>query len=220
MVNIDFITQTHKKGTRNYLQRVTEHDKAECAREAKKFGKNYWDGDRRYGYGGYSYDGRWKSVAENIIKYYELKEGQSVLDIGCGKGFLLYEMKILLPGLVIRGIDISDYALANAKEEVKSCLDLGSASNLPYLDKSFDLVISLTTLHSLYIFDLERALKELSRVSKKDGYIVVESYRNEQEKTNLLYWQLTCECLFTPQEWEWLFDRFGYKGDHSFIFFE
>jgi len=220
MATVDFLTQSHKKGPRNYLERVLEHHKAECAQEAKKFGKNYWDGDRKYGYGGYTYDGRWRSVAEDMIRHYGLEEGQSVLDIGCGKGFLLYEIKQLIPGLNVQGIDISDYAVENAKEEIKPYLKVGTACQLPYADKQFDFVYSLTTLHSLYVYDLEKAFQEISRVSKKDGYIVVESYRNEQEKTNLLYWQLTCECLYTPDEWKWLFKKFGYKGDYSFIYFE
>jgi len=143
-----------------------------------------------------------------------------VLDVGCGKGFLLYELKSLIPNLEIKGIDISEYALKNAKEEIRAYLKCGSANQLPYPNNHFDLVISITTLHNLYIYDLETALKEISRVSKTSAYIVVESYRDEREKTNLLYWQLTCECLFTPKEWEWLFRKFGYKGDYSFIFFE
>ena len=220
MACIDFISGLHKKGKRDYLERVLKYDKAACAQEAKKFDKNYWNGEREFGYGGYYYDGRWKSVADKLINHYGLKSGQRVLDVGCGKGFLLYEMKTLLPGLEMRGIDISKYALENAKEEVKPFLDLGSACELPYPDRNFDLVISITTLHNLYIYDLEKALREIGRVSKKNSYIVVESYRDEREKTNLLYWQLTCECFFTPQEWVWLFKRFGYQGDYSFIFFE
>ena len=220
MGNIDFITSLHKKGKRNYLKRVIECDKAQCAYVAKKFDKEYWDGDRKYGYGGYSYDGRWKPVAETIVKHYKLKDGQRVLDVGCGKGFLLYEMQQIVPDLQIKGIDVSKYALEHAKEEIKPSLDLGSACELPYPDKHFDLVISLTTLHNLYIYDLEKAFSEITRVSKRNAYIVVESYRNEEEKTNLLYWQLTCECLFTPAEWECVFKKFGYKGDYSFIYFE
>ena len=67
---------------------------------------------------------------------------------------------------------------------------------------------------------LKKALKEIMRVSRGKSYIVMESYRTEEEKANLLYWQLTCECFFTPAEWEWLFKEFGYTGDYSFIFFE
>jgi ubiquinone/menaquinone biosynthesis C-methylase UbiE len=220
MGHIDFITRLHKKTKRDYLERVIKHDKAECAKEAKKLAENYWDGDRKFGYGGYYYDGRWKPVAQDLVKHYKLKSGQRMLDIGCGKGFLLHEMKLLIPQLEIKGLDVSDYALEHAKQEVKPFLDLGSASQLPYPDDYFDLVISLNTLHYLYIYDLEKALQEIERVSRANSYIVVESYRNEKEKANLLYWQLTCECFFTPQEWEWLYRKSGYRGDYSFIYFE
>ena len=223
MAYIDFVSRLHKRTSRDYLERVRRGDKAECAEVAKRFGRDYWDGDRKYGYGGYGYDGRWAPVAGDLVEHYNLKEGDAVLDVGCGKGFLLHEMKRIVPGLKVTGIDISRYALDNSKEEVRPFLELGKAQALPYPDDAFDLVISLTTLHNLYVFDLEKALQEIERVKrvKRGGsYILVESYRNEREKANLLHWQLTCECVFTPDEWEWIFESFGYTGDHSFIFFE
>jgi protein-L-isoaspartate(D-aspartate) O-methyltransferase len=218
----DFLSPYHKKTSRNYLERVTDHNKPECAVKAKKWGFDYWDGDRKYGFGGYSYDGRWKPLARDLIDYYSLKPGSRVLDIGCGKAFILYEMKQLMPDLVINGIDVSQYALDNTLDEIRPFLKAGNAVNLPFQNDSFDLVFSLNTFHNLYIYDLEKAVKELERVKKPGGssYITVESYRNETEKANLLYWQLTCECFFTPQEWEWLYKQFGYTGDFSFIYFE
>ncbi len=220
MAQVDFITSLHKSQKRDYLARVINNDKADCALVSKRLGKDYWDGERKYGYGGYKYDGRWKRMAEELVKYYNLKNGERVLDIGCGKGYLLYELKLLLPGLEIIGLDLSKYALDNSKEEIREYLHLGTACKLDYPDKYFDLIISLNTLHYLYIFELKQALLEISRACRKNSYIVVESYRNEYEKANLLNWQLTCECFFTPQEWEWLFKEFGYKGDYSFIYFE
>lgn len=220
MAYIDFITQLHTKTKRNYLERVERGDKAQCAAVAKKFGQEYWDGDRKYGYGGFRYDGRWASVAEKLIRHYGLNDSSRILDVGCGKGFLLYEIKKLLPGAEVRGLDLSEYAIQHAKEEIRPFLDLGRAQELPYPDRSFDLVISITTLHNLYLYDLEKAIREIERVKRTSSYIVVESYRNEVEKANLLHWQLTCECFFTPEEWQWLFSEFGYTGDHSLIFFE
>ncbi|MCE5279543.1 MAG: methyltransferase domain-containing protein [Planctomycetaceae bacterium] len=219
---VDFISSLHKKTSRNYLERVARGDKAACAEVARQFGRDYWDGDRKHGYGGFRYDGRWAGVAAEMIRHYGLRPGQRVLDVGCGKGYLLYELMTALPGLEVCGLDISAYAIANAKEEVQPLLTQGQAQALPYEDGRFDLVISITTLHNLYIYDLAAALGEIERVKAPGGgsYVVVESYRNQQEKDNLLNWQLTCECFFTPQEWQWLFERLGYRGDYSFIYFE
>ena len=220
MPHIDFIERVHTSTKRNYLERVIEHDKAQCATVSKKFGKDYWDGDRKYGYGGYSYDGRWQPVAEKIAERYGLKSGTKVLDVGCGKGFLLHEFTQVIPGIEVAGVDISQYAVDNAKEEVKPFLRVGNAVELPYEDHSFDLVVSINTLHNLYNYDLRNALQEIQRVGKEHKYIVVDSYRTEQEKVNLLNWQLTCECFYTPQEWEWFFQESGYTGDYSYVFYE
>ena len=217
---IDFLQTHHKKTKRNYLERVNKIDKAEAAKKAKKWDFDYWDGSRDINYGGYHYDGRWKPIAEEMIKHYNLNNNSKILDIGCGKGFLIYEFTKLLPGCEVYGLDISSYALKKSKIEIRDKISLGTASKLPYENNSFDLVISLNTLHNLYCFDLINSLKEIERVAKKNKYICVESYRNEAEKVNLLYWQVTCESFFTPDEWQWFFDQAKYTGDHSFIFFE
>ena len=221
MAYVDFLTPLHKATKRDYLGRVNESPKAEAAKVAKQWGFDYWDGDRKFGYGGFRYDGRYRPVADAIARHYGLKSGDSVLDVGCGKAFLLYELTQAVPGLNVRGLDISRYGVANAKPEVRPFLQVGNAIELPFADNTFDLVISINTFHNLYCYELDRALREIQRVSKKkQGYIVVESYRNEEEKANLLYWQLTCETFCTPAEWEWWFGKVGYTGDHSFIYFE
>ncbi|MEG3840735.1 class I SAM-dependent methyltransferase [Microcoleus sp. herbarium14] len=220
MAYIDFLSAVHKKTQRDYLGRVNEFPKAEAAKLAKKFDFDYWDGDRKVGYGGYKYDGRWRAVADAIAQHYNLKPGDRILDVGCGKAFLLYDFTQAVPGVEVTGIDISEYAIARAPEEVRPFLKACSATELPFADNSFDLVISINTLHNLYCFELDRALREIERVGNGNKYIVVESYRNEAEKANLLYWQLTCESFYTPDEWQWWFDRCGYTGDRSFIYFE
>lgn len=220
MAYVDFINRVHKATKRDYLERVCVHDKVECAEVAVQFGKDYWDGDRKYGYGGYRYDGRWRVVAEEIARHYRLPPDASILDVGCGKAFLLHDFAQVMPGATVAGIDISDYAIAHAKEEVRAFLQIAPAQKLPFPDRSFDLVYSILTLHNLYLDDLWTALQEIERVSRGAKYIVVETYRNEREKVNLLYWQLTCRAFHTPSEWEWMFARAGYTGDHSFIVFE
>lgn len=220
MAYLEFISTVHKKTKRDYLARVNEFPKARAAEIAKQFSYDYWDGDRKVGYGGFRYDGRWRAVADKMIEHYGLKAGDSVLDVGCGKAFLLYDFKQALPGIKVAGIDISQYAIENAEDEVRPFLKQCNANALPYEDNSFDLVISVNTLHNLYCYDLEKALKEMERVGKRNRFICVESYRNEEEKVNLLYWQLTCEAFNTPEEWNWWFGLTGYTGDHEFIFFE
>jgi len=220
MAYIDFLSSLHKKTKRDYLQRMIEFPKDEAIKKAKKFDFDYWDGDRKFGYGGYNYDGRWKTVAQAMVDHYKLKEGDRVLDVGCGKAFLLFELMNIVPNLQINGIDISQYAIANAKNEIRQYLEVGNAVSLPYQSNSFDLVISINTLHNLYCYDLEKALMEIERVGKNNKYTVVESYRNETEKVNLMCWVLTGECFFSPDEWLWWFQKTGYSGDYSFIYFE
>lgn len=217
---VDFLTSVHKKTKRDYLARVNEFPKAEAAKIARRFDYDYWDGDRKFGYGGYKYDGRWRKVAEDMVNHYNIKPGDRILDVGCGKGFLLYDFTQVVPGIEVQGIDISEYAIQNAKEEVRPFLQVGNASSLPYEDDNFDLVISTNALHNLYCYDLVAALKEIERVGRKNKYLVVESYRNEEEKVNLMYWVLTAECFFISKEWEWFFKLADYRGDYSFIYFE
>lgn len=220
MAYIDFIEKVHTSTKRDYIGRVTESDKAECAVIAKKFDYDFFDGERKYGYGGYKYDGRWRDVAEKMAQYYDLKAGQRVLDVGCGKAHLLYELTQAVPGLEVVGLDISEYAITHAKEEVRPFLMRGTAQSLPFEDNSFDLIISLNTLHNLKVYDLKKAFQDIQRISKKNSYIVVESFRNDREEVNMLYWQLTCASYYAVDEWEWLFKEWGYTGDYGFIFFE
>jgi len=216
---LEFFTPLHRKTKRNYIERMV-NDKVQCMLKAKEYEYDYWDGDRKFGYGGYKYDGRWKSVAEKLIKTYDLKPNAKILDVGCGKAHLLYELKLLLPQAQLIGFDISKHGLADAPEGIRSSLLSHRAQDAyPWKDKEFDLVISLGCVHNLRIFELEKALKEIERVGK-EKYIMTESYRNEEEMFNLECWALTAESLFDEKEWVWIFEYFGYTGDYEFIFFE
>jgi len=223
MAYIDFMSAIHKSTQRDYLARVNdpEYPKAKAAELAKKWGYDYWDGDRRICYGGYKYiPGRWAPVAKAMAEHYGLKGGDRVLDVGCGKGFQLVELQKAVPGLIVHGLDISEYAIENAHESVRDSLVLGTAAKLPFPDSHFDYVFSINTLHNLFNFELFDALSEIRRVAKQRRYVCIESYRNEVEKANLLYWQVTCRTFLSVDEWQWLFDKYDYRGDFSFIFFE
>jgi len=216
---IYLFNKLHKKTSRKYIDRMVD-DKINCMTKSKEYGYEYWDGDRRFGYGGYKYDGRWVEIAKDLIKQYNLSNDSKVLDVGCGKAFLIYEIKQLLPGITIAGFDTSSYAIENAKEEIKEYLYIHKAEdNYKYKDDEFDLVISLGTLHNLKIFDLKKAVQEMQRVSKQK-FIMVEAYRNDMELFNLECWALTCESFFKPEEWTWLYTEWGYTGDYEFIYFE
>ena len=221
MQEVDFLATHQKATTRDYIGRVTAHDKAECAAIAKQWGEAYWDGPRQYGYGGYSYrPGYWLPVAKEMARHYGLKAGDRVLDVGCGKAFLLYELTQAVPGLQVAGLDISQYGIEHAKEEVRPFLKQGHCRKLPFDSNSFDYVFSINTFHNLEVFDLKQAVQEVERVGKQKKWICVESFRNEREKANVLYWQLTCMSFYTPEAWAWLYKEWGYTGDYGFIFFE
>lgn len=215
----NLINPLHRATRREYLPRMQD-EKVHCMQVAKQYGPDYWDGDRRYGYGGYRYDGRWKAVAEALIATYDLKADASILDVGCGKAFLLYELQQLLPQARIAGFDISGHGINDARSEVREMLFIHRAEDpYPFGDGEFDLVLSLNCLHNLPLPSLHRALWEMERVGRHK-YLCVESYRNEQEQFNLQCWALTCEAFFDTQSWVWLFDHCGYTGDYEFIFFE
>ncbi|EFL89541.1 class I SAM-dependent methyltransferase [Ahrensia sp. R2A130] len=216
----EFVSMNHKATERDYVARVTERDKAEVADLALQWDYDYWDGSRQTGFGGYSYDGRWRKVADKMSETYGLKAGMRVLDVGSGKGFLLHDLAESVPGLEVHGLEISKYGIEHTMESVKDKVVYGHAKELPFPDDHFDLVISINTLHNLYNYELFAAFREIERVSKGQSYICVEAYRNEREKMNLLYWQLTCRAFHTPEEWAWIYEQTGYSGDHEYIYFE
>ncbi len=216
---VELVTPLHKRTTRDYLARMND-DKVHCMEVSRQYGKDYWDGDRRYGYGGYHYDGRWKPLAEQIIARYGLTNESRILDVGCGKAHLLHEIKLLLPQARVVGFDSSDYGLADAPEAIRPFLRYGKAQEAyPFEDGEFDLVLSLGCLHNLQIHELGCALKEIERVGLQ-AYVMVESYRNALEQFNLECWALTCYAFFSQEEWIWLYRHFGYHGDFEFIYFE
>lgn len=188
---------------------------------ARKFDREYFDGERLFGYGGYYYHPRfWQDTVKRIKDYYNLTSKNSVLDVGCGKGFMLHDFKQLLPELTVAGIDISQYAIENAIEDMRPHVQVGNAINLPYPDKSFDLVISINTIHNLPLNQCKKALQEIVRVTRSHAFISVDAWRNEQEKKNLMKWNLTAQTYMHVHDWEKTFDEVGYTGDYYWFLVE
>lgn len=203
----------YKKTVRDYDKRAAEKT-PEIVKIAKQFGKEFFDGDRKCGYGGYKYDGRWAPIVKKFKEYYNLSEDAAILDIGCAKGFMLHDFKELMPKCIVAGIDVSEYAIVNSMPSVKSYLKIASAKKLPYPDKSFDLVISINSIHNLPLPRLKIALKEIERISRGNSFITIDAWRNEQEREQLYKWVLTAETMMHVDDWKKLFGEVGYTGDY------
>jgi ubiquinone/menaquinone biosynthesis C-methylase UbiE len=180
---------------------------------SRQYGQLYFDGPRMFGYGGYRYDGRWIPVAKDIVKHFNLKPGNRVLDVGCAKGFLVKDLMTACPGLEAFGLDISEYALLNCEPEVVGRLHFGSAEKLPFPDKSFDAVISINTIHNLDRSDVIRALQEIERLAPGRGFIQVDSYHTPEQRAMFLEWVLTAQFHDYPDGWMRTFNEAGYTGD-------
>jgi len=181
---------------------------------AKRFGEEYFDGDRGQGYGGYRYDGRWVPVAERMRDFYRLRAGHRVLDVGCAKGFLLHDFRRVVPGVRVAGLDVSEYALAHAMDDVRPFLVQGTADALPFPDSAFDLVVSINTVHNLERSRCVRALRELERVGAHGRYVQLDSWLTEEQRINFERWQLTALTYSDPAGWRGLFDEAEYTGDY------
>lgn len=207
------LLKNYPKTKRNLFERA--ENKSEIDRSiARRFDKDFFDGDRRYGYGGFRYHPKfWQPVIPTFKEYWKLNHNNSVLDIGCGKGFMLFDLTQYIPGIKVRGIDISKYAIDNCHDQVKDFLSVGNANNLPFENKSFDVVISINTIHNLEIEECAKALNEISRVSKKYSFITVDAYRNEKEKEAMLAWNLTAKTIMSVDEWKQFFSKNNYHGD-------
>ncbi len=186
-----------------------------CQREiAKRFGREYFDGDRGQGYGGYRYDGRWVPIAERMRDFYGLGPGTRILDVGCAKGFLLHDFRAVVPGAQVAGVDLSPYAVEHAMDDVKPWIVVGSADALPFVDKSFDLVISINTVHNLELDRCVEVIRELERVSRGGKYLQVDSYRTDGERERFERWQLTAVTHFDPAGWRRVLEQAGYTGEY------
>jgi ubiquinone/menaquinone biosynthesis C-methylase UbiE len=198
---------------RNIQKRAAGKDEDVVA-IAKQFGEMYWDGPREYGYGGYRYDGRWRAVARDIISHFVLKPGMRLLDVGCGKGFLVKDLMLECPGLEAYGLDVSHYALVHCEKDVVGRLHLGTAEKMAFPDASFDCVLSLNTIHNLPRARAVRAMQEIQRLSKGRAFVQVDSYHTPEQKEVFESWVLTAEYHDYPPGWIKLFQEAGYTGDY------
>jgi ubiquinone/menaquinone biosynthesis C-methylase UbiE len=188
---------------------------------ARRFDKEFFDGDRLYGYGGYNYHPRfWQDTVKRFAEHYQLAPDASILDIGCGKGFMLHDFRELMPQAKLAGIDVSQYAIDNAMESVKADLMVADAMHLPYPDKSFDLVISINSIHNLDREGCIQSLREIQRVARSHAFITVDAWRNDLEQTNLMKWILTAKTFMHVDDWVKLFAEAGYTGDYYWFIAE
>lgn len=184
-------------------------------RAAAKFEREYFDGRREEGYGGYVYDGRWIPIARDIVNHFKLTKCSKILDIGCAKGFLVKDLMSVCPGLEVFGLDISRYATAHAEPEARDRLVVGTADALPFADDTFDAVVAINTLHNLEGSRLKTALREIERLAPGRAYVQVDAYRTEAERDVFLGWVLTAVTFLKPEEWTTLFAEVGYTGDYN-----
>ncbi|MFM9058827.1 MAG: class I SAM-dependent methyltransferase [Planctomycetaceae bacterium] len=192
----------------------TEQDRA----IARRFGREFFDGERRTGYGGFHYHPRfWEPVIPAFRDHWQLTAGSSVLDAGCAKGFMLYDLQRLIPGIQVAGIDVSEYAIEHAKEEVRSSLQVADIRNMPFADESFDVVISITTVHNLDLAGVKQALREIERVKRRGAFITVDAYRDEEQRRRMEAWNLTARTVLHVDEWKALFAEVGYTGDYHWF---
>jgi ubiquinone/menaquinone biosynthesis C-methylase UbiE len=207
------------KITRNIKHRAAVKDPNIVAL-ARQYGEMYWDGPREYGYGGYRYDGRWRPVARDIIAHFRLKPGMRLLDVGCGKGFLVKDLMLECPGLEAFGLDISHYALLGCPPEIVGRLHLGSADELPFPERSFDAVLSINTIHNLPRSRALTAMREIERLSGGRAFVQVDSYLSAAQKAMFESWVLTAEFHDYPDGWLKLFAEAGYSGDYDWTIVE
>jgi SAM-dependent methyltransferase len=212
-IEIDLLAN-YPKAKRNLEQRAaskTEEDRA----VARQFGKDFFDGDRRHGYGGFNYHPRfWQPVIPTFQSHFGLDANSSLLDVGCAKGFMLHDLAELIPGIQLAGIDVSPYAIENAIEDIKPVVQVADARDLPFPDKSFDVVISINTIHNLERAELAQALREIQRVARKGAFVTVDAYRDQEERERMMAWNLTAKTIMSVDEWIMFFDECGYTGDY------
>jgi SAM-dependent methyltransferase len=206
-----------KRPIEERAQLVTDEDRA----ISRQFEFDYFDGDRRHGYGGYSYQPRfWQPTVRRFREHYGLADDARVLDVGCAKGFMLHDFKELSPPMHVAGVDISRYALTHAMDDVRPYLARANAKALPFPDRSFDLVVSINTSHNLPLEECKQAIREIQRVTKRDAFVMLDAWRTPEERDRLFKWVVTCRTAMHVDDWKALFADVGYTGDYYWFIAE
>ena len=214
-INLLRFYPTSKRPIEERANQVSETDKA----KARKFDKEYFDGDRLTGYGGYKYNPKfWTDTVRYIVDYYKLTPDSKILDIGCAKGFMMHDLSLILPNAEIKGIDISSYAKENSIDSMSEHIIVGNANNLPYEDDYFDLVIAINTLHNLPLIDCKEAFREINRVSCKHAFVMNDAWIDDEGKSSMMKWNLTALTYMSVDDWLKIFDEVNYKGDYYWFF--
>ncbi len=212
-IEVDLL-RNYPRASRDLASRLTTKSD-EVRAIARKFGQEFFDGDRSHGYGGFSYDSKyWSPVIPDFEQHFGPLTGKSLLDVGCAKGFMLYDLTRLVPGIQVAGVDVSEYAIQNSLPEVRPFLQVADAKVLPFEDDSFDVVISINSIHNLDLEDCKRALREISRVSRGKSFVTVDAFSNEEEQARMMAWNLTAKTILSTDDWVELFHEVGYEGDY------
>ena len=186
---------------------------------AWKKGKSLYDGKRSEGYGGFYYDGRWLKILPKIIKKYGLTNKSQVLEIGSKKGFLLYDLKKILPKIKCFGVEDHIYPIKKSPSSVKKFIKLAKYNKLPFKTNSINFVISNAAIYSYNFGDLIEIFKEINRVLKKNSkaLVSVAAYENHKELEKFKNWSTLSTVVLSKKEWLRFFKLVGYKGDYFFI---
>lgn len=212
-IEVDLLVN-YPRTQRNVEERGAEKTE-EDRRIARQFGRDFFDGDRRHGYGGFNYAPRfWQPVVPTFVQHFGLRAGSRVLDVGCGKGFMIHDFAELIPGIDVRGVDVSSYAIEHAIEDMLPYVEVADARALPFEDKSFDVVISINTIHNLEREECGKALRQIERVARHGSFITVDAYRSDEERARMYAWNLTAKTIMHVDEWKAFFDEVGYTGDY------
>lgn len=217
MAEIDLMARYPKSQRKDIISErvaVSEEDR----RIARQFGREYFDGPRVLGLGGYHYNAKFFTpVVEDMIKHWGLTSQSKILDVGCGKGFMMHDFAQALPGVEVAGIDISDYCIENAMPDMKPFIKKASCDALPYPDHYFDVVIAIATIHNLEYDGVKKSLEEIVRVGKGPAFVKINGYRSDWERDQLNNWNLVAKTILPVEEWLKLFQETGYTGDYSFF---